>query len=368
MTAGVVVAGVLGTALVAFVLWGAFRPVPEPPKQTAIRPAEQSSPATAPAEPSSPAADATASAEPTAPAEPVTSPAGFTRAPKIAYRLGGTIYVAAEDGTGAKKAVSSPYGPYALSPDGATLAFVDDGVLKLVDVEQATAKTVGAAEAALPVWRPDSSAVLFVRLEPKDAMHVWEARRDGSGLRMLSPGAAVSVSPDGSILVVRPDASLTAKNVRVSVDGGAFKDIRIAEQPTAATAVGKRLLVAVVDRNGAASVVSLGLDGKGAATIAGTPAENERCSYTELWPSPDGESVAVVASGDDGYSRVALLKVASGDMSRVTGRRALYMRGWSATGSAFYAVEGNHFQGESTMLVRVEGQGGSRRPVTSGVE
>lgn len=375
MIAAIVVAGALGTALVAFVLAEAFRPEPPPAKQAVITPAEETVTPTLPVDPVVPGAEETAQPTPApAPTRPKGSAKGFVRAPKIAFRVGDTVYVAAEDGSGAAKVASSAFGPYALSPDGKTLAVVDGTQLRLIDVASGSESFAGPAEAAPPVWRPDSSAVLFVRAEPREAMHVWEVKRDGSGASMLVEGVAASVSPDGKTVVARRDVGPVADGgsgkgvVYVSRDGAGFRPVTVDGQPTAVAVLGDRALVGLYDSQGVSSVISMGLDGRGVKGVLGAASKEPRSAWSELWVSPDGARVAAVATGDDGHSRVSVVDMVDGSEKKLSGRRDGYMRGWTASGEGVLLLEGNYFQGESTALMRVSVDGAARVAVVTGAE
>lgn len=363
--AGVVAAGGLATALIVGGLWLAYRPDPLPPTQAGIEPAEETSSTSMTPAPSHPTSDAT----PAAPT-PGTADTGTKRAPRLAFRLGGTLYIADESGTAPKKVVASAGGPYALSPDAATLAVVDGGTLKLVDVTSGKAASAGPAEAATPVWVPDSSAVMYVRLGGT-SMEVWRTKADGSDARKLTDGSSVAVSPDGSVVVVRRDASggsLGAGAVYVSRGGGPFAAVTVKGQPTSAAVTNDRLIVGLVDTAGTASLVASGVDGRGAKRLLGAPGGTTPSVWGELQIAPDGSKVAAVAVGDDGYSRISVVTLDGGSETRLSRRRDGYPRGWDAAGAQLFVLEGNYFQGEPTTLVRLLPDGTKRTPLVTGAE
>ena len=90
------------------------------------------------------------------------------------------------------------------SPDGATIAFVDEYKLYVIPATGGTRRRLGilkAAEFAAPMWSPDSGRVAYVSLESGDRYSLWTIRADGSGGRRLAQNVAEdtpSWSPDGS--------------------------------------------------------------------------------------------------------------------------------------------------------------------------
>ncbi|PKQ29015.1 MAG: hypothetical protein CVT60_07505, partial [Actinobacteria bacterium HGW-Actinobacteria-10] len=97
-----------------------------------------------------PAGGSTPSVEPTGGASgeaPTIARPAIERAPFIAYRLEGALYVAREDGTRARKVASNANGVFALSPDGMTLAHIDDARARLIltDIAKGTSKEAGQA-------------------------------------------------------------------------------------------------------------------------------------------------------------------------------------------------------------------------------
>lgn len=364
---GVIVAGAVGTVLVAGLLWFLYKPESAPESQPDIEPAQETSATTPSVIPSQTAAETTGSVTPTV----APKPGGPTRAAKVAFRLGDAIYVAGEDGAGPKRIVRAPEAPFALSPDASKLAVVEAGTLKMVDVASGAAVNVGPAEAAVPVWSPDSSTVHFVRLAGGSSMEVWRATREGAGARKLADGSAVAVSPDGRVLVVRRDPteqSLESGVVHVSRDGGPFLPVIVNGQPTAAAVTNDKIVVGMVDESGKTSLVTASLDGRGVKRLVGAPAGTVPAVWGELYVAPAGDKVAAVAVGDDGYSRVSAIALPAGTETKLSRRRDGYVRGWSADGAQLFLVEGNYFQGEPTALVRTFTDGTNRQPVVTGAE
>jgi hypothetical protein len=372
---------VAALTLVVVAVWagaGARRGSQEP-VQTRIEPAQPTQPLTMPPVPG---ADATSSAEATAshgateaPEEPLPGP---VRAKRIAFRLGGTLYVADEDGTGAAPVARIDSGPYALSPDGFTIAAVSGGRLRLVDVASGAAIDAGPAfDSGLalgecPAWAPDSSHLIYVRSAAIDGSgDVWRVGRDGRGAKRLASGGMPSVSPTGHVVAVTAAADemdSEAGAVLVS-QGGVFRRVVVkGGRPTALAVGDDRLYVGVLGVDGTSRIVAMGLDGTGAADISGPPPDSPRATWGALRLSPTGRRLAAVATGDDQYSRIGIIDLSTETYHSLHLRRDGYPKCWSSTGRYLYYVEGNTYQGEATTLMRVERDGTGRRALVTGAE
>lgn len=382
-----IVLAVLGTAgaiaVIGVLVWALFFRVPGGTGrgQADIEPSQETTEATLPAPPASlvtATPDATGSDTATGSTSgsgtPGTGKVAFVRAPKMAFRLGGSIYVAAEDGSGPAAIVRSAEGPYALSPDGKTLALVDAGTLRLVDVASRSARDVGAAEYATPVWAPDSARVYFVRMDAsgRGLAEVWRVPAAGVGAEPVRQGLEVAVSPSGRIVVVRPlDAGTisadAASAVFVSEGGSSFREVRLEGQPTAVAALDDRLVIALAGPSGT-KLVSMKTDGTDAKQLIGAPPASDTAIWGRISPSPDGKSLAVTATGDDGWSRIRVIGSAGGGGSDLTPRRDGTVLGWTASGDAVLFFEGNPYQGERMSLVRVAPDGTKRRTLVSGAQ
>lgn len=344
------------------------RDAPPVDRQVTIDPAEETSTETT----------MPPSVEPTTPAETPTETPGSTstasaRAPKIAYRVGGTIYVAGEDGGSPAPVVKAAEGPYALSPDGRNLAVVTGGRLLVVPVGGGKQVSLAGAEAARPVWTPDSRSVLWVRSKPGShgVLLVMRVNADGKGATELRQGASVRVSPDGSVMVVQPlPGAMMGETTKVyaSVRGGAFKGLTVKGFSTAVAATADRVIVAIARPEGGPALISMNLSGRDSRQLFGAPADGAMATWTDLSVSPDGRLLAAAATGDDGYSRVSVIPVGGGSARPLLPRKDAYIRDWSADGARIFLIEGNQFQGQSTSLVSVAPDGTGRRVVITGVE
>jgi hypothetical protein len=347
-------------------------------RQSSIDPAQESTTGAIPSDSTSRSAELTSGASGSGLAS--TTPgagspsAKFVRATKIAYLLDGVVYVAEEDGTDPVKVGRSNGGPYALSPDGRTVALVSDMRLVLIDVTTAVRTDVCTAIEEAQVWSPDSSRVMFVRRDAKGSAQtsVWSVERRGTGLRKLHRGRDVAVSPDGRTVVLLDFATVqaaqgVAAQLFVSRDGSAFSPLSMAAGFVSAVAVGnERIYFGVLGPQGEASIESAAFDGSAVQPVFGAPSAAARATWGALQLSPGGAHLAAVATGDDGYSRLNILRLGGASVVKPDSRRDAYARSWSADGKYLYYVEGNAFQGQPTTLYRVERDGTGRKALVVG--
>lgn len=388
---GVALAGALGTALIAAGIWMALRPEPTAPQQTEIEPAEQTEPQTPTAAPVTPDATATTDAQGGASApgtptgdgtgikpggiSPSTNPEAPKRAAKVAYRLDSSIYIANEDGSDAQALIESAGGPYALSPDAETLAYVSGGRISLIDAAGGDAKEVApAAGSFVPCWLADSSRVVYRRRATgtPEGSKLFSAARAGGKPDLLAPGREVAISADGAVVVVLATDELMTDGsayVQVARDGAEFKPVRVqGGMPTAVATNGERIFVAVMDGEGGSAIISMKPDGRDAKQVVGPVPGSTRVLWGSVRPSPEGDLLALAAQGDDGYSRTFVVSSSGGTPIALATRRDSYLHGWSAAGDRLFLIEGNTFQGETTSLVSVARNGTGRRILVPGAE
>lgn len=314
-----------------------------------------------------PSRSGTSSAAPPEPVEGV-APAG------LAFRLGKTLYVARADGSSPVPVGRYPEGPYALSPDGRTLAVVAEGTLLLIEVsggrvaEVGPAAGTGALMGECPTWEPDSSHLLYSRRTPSGS-EVRRVRRDGAGDARLTEGGSPSVSPDGRVVAVVRSTRADGDGYAVAVDRGRFRAVGVGEGVVTAVAAGDDAVwFGVLDGEGASSIHRARLDGTRERRLSGSPPGLPRAAWGTLRPSPDESRLAAVATGDDQVSRIHVIDTASGAVVPVSARRDAYFKGWSSDGRHLYAIEGNAYQGEPTALVRIGLDGSTRRTLVTGAQ
>jgi hypothetical protein len=304
------------------------------------------------------------------------------RAPYVAYRFGGAVWVSREDGSEPIEVAASEQGTFALSPDGSAVALVDQDELSLINVAGRSVTVIGDAEPHALAWEADSSAVLYLRaMEGGDGVtEVWRvSRRVGAAPVRVVQAGAPSVALDGTIAALPvPEAVTepTAGNLWVLPSGRSPRQVSTQGQPAACAVQGGTIAYAVtgmryIDTTGVEKQVDpeiwvMRVDGSAPRRIVGKPQTERPFGYASLMLSPDGQRLLYAEVGDDGYSRASIVPVAGGTPVLLTVRRDTYPLGWSADGTSVFFIEGNAFQGEPTALMSVRADGMGRRTVVAG--
>ncbi len=308
--------------------------------------------------------------------------AAVKRAPFIAYRLDGSIWVSGEDGSQARAITESSDGGYALSPDGTVLAVVEGGELALIGVSDGSRTVVGPAEPRNITWHPDSSAVLFLRAVDgsEGVTDVLRVGRTGGGATKVMQADGPVVALDGTV-VARPNGVDGPASEPVTGDlwvarPGVEPRLIAAKGPVAdCTVLSGRIVYAVsgmacIDAAGETlcepDIRTMALDGHGDTRLVGPPSSTRPFGYDELMISPDGKRLLYAETGDDGYSRTWMVALGGGAPTALTVRRDTYPVGWSADGTSVFFIEGNAFQGEVTSLMKASFDGTGRRVLVEG--
>jgi hypothetical protein len=316
-----------------------------------------------------PSGAASTSTEPTQASSPAAR-----RAPFVSYRKDGAVWVVRETGAQPKRLFNSAQGPYALSPDGLTLAVVDAAsqTLSLVDVETGRQATVGTAVPERPCWSPDSSVVLYTaQVEGGHDTEVVRVSRDGSSRTTLGPGSSARFAPDGSVVAVSTSSSATGTPIVVFSQGG-FHELGRGVSVNAVSPLVARIVFA--DQGGLPiqgssrppSLRTISYSGAGEKTLVAKPKAGTGVFFGDVVAAPDGSWVAYTETGDDGYSRLYSIRPTGGAPIALWVRRDDYIVGWSADVSEIFFIEGNAVQGESTRLMAVHPDGTARRIVVDG--
>lgn len=290
----------------------------------------------------------------------------FARAALIAYRKDGVLWVAAEDGSAAQRVASSAAGAFALSPDGAVLAWVDPQahVLHLTTVAVAGDKVVGPAEDVRPFWAPDSTRVAYTGVESAH-LQVHAVGADGSGDRMLGDGNSPAISADGRIAFIASGAPGAMGPIMVT--DARQNAAQLSVSANAVTFGGDGLVWASSGSDvGSERIMTSGVDGSDQRELIGSTSLNRPAAYAMLCMSPDGDSLLYGASGDDGFSRAFVTSIAKPAPVALTVRRDTYPQAWSANGGHVFLFEGNVFQGETSALLRTDTSGFGRVVVVQG--
>ena len=303
-----------------------------------------------------------------------TPPGQIVRSALIAYRLGGKVYVANEDGTGDMAVADSASGAFSLSPDGRTLAIMEGATTEtdhavLIDVfTQVRAPLTSAVE--LPAWSPDSSWVAYTAWD-SSAKHytIHRVNRDGSQDSVVITSAAdAQISPDGkriahTVLPLAQSSTQTisvwdvdARTTRMAPDSRGVASFAFAPSgalyfTTTGTARALRSVAPALSQSYLVASLASG-------TEAQTPGR--------LFPSPDGSKILFSMTGDDGYSRVAVADTANKKITMISARLDQTPMGWLLDGSAIIYVEGNAYQTQATSLLRMHADGTHRTLIKSG--
>jgi len=272
----------------------------------------------------------------------------------IAYRRDGALCVAGEDGSGERQVIPSAGGVFSFSPDGSTIAMVDeDGVLWLHAVAGGQPVRIGAAEPEPPSWAPDSSWLVYTAPGPR----VTRVARTGTSAQALMPGRMPAIAADGtSVVAVSPATQEPA----VLVWRGADVARHAVSVPVTAVASDGRCVflgTAPADSSGA-TLRSITMEGEDERVLVRGPRD---ASLVSLSVSPDATWLAYARHGDDGRSELHVLSLDDLESAQVSGRRDSYPLQWGATPGSLYLIEGNRLQGETSSLVSVTLPGGTRR-------
>lgn len=319
----------------------------------------------------------TPSVEPTGPApgaEP-TAAAGFTRAPFIAYRKAGAVWVSGEHGASPVRAVASSEGVFALSPDGRRLAVVDtvSARLVLVDIASGRASDAGDAMAIVPEWSADSATLVYTRQAAGGAEAAWRVAADGTGAARVIANAWRGRFVPGSGTVAALASPRREGDTRVALlSDGRSVSAGSPVTPEELVPLAGSLCFIDLGRSGAGgaltgpSIQEIRYDGTGLRTIVGTLGTQLGAAFAGLHCSPDGAWLAYAEVGDDGYSRMFAVPRAGGTPVALSPRHDDTPIGWSADGSEILFVEGNTAQGETTSVMAVHPDGSDRRIVAVG--
>lgn len=279
------------------------------------------------------------------------------RSNRIAYRRDGWLCMAAPDGTAEQRVAASTSGVFSLSPDGGTIASVDaDGQLRLYEVADGRAVTVGPAERDRPAWAPDSAWLVFTA----PGQRVTRVDRDGAGSRTLFSGRLPVVASDSRTVIAA--ASTVLEPAVVLWRAGETERLAVESQITGLACSGSRIYTgSAPGAGGVSTLCSMSFDGSGRRTEVRSQSSARSVSVGGPAVSPDGVWVAYVEQGDDGYSRVYVLPTAGGATMQVSGRRDTYLLQWMSTSDALVLAEGNPTQGEPLAIVSATVPGRARR-------
>ena len=338
--------------------------------------------ATANSTTTSPTGSTTTSASAQSTYTTTTPPGQIVRAARIAYRLRGQIWVAGEDGSGARAVAKSASDAFSLSPDGKTLVLLQGTLAQgqsalLIDVAsgvQAAVKRVPVAD--LPTWAPDSSWLAYTSGSSTTGYSVHRVNSDGSGDSLLISGAAApSIAPDGKHVAFEkylPPSILNTGPVQVyDVVAGTKRQVLKSEGATYFTYASGGVLFFVAGGSspwlGMASKQLSASSALDSSVIANVPLE-PNAAPGPLIPSPDGSRVLFSMMGDTGYSRMRIADVAVKTIISVASPYKLDQTptSWLLDGSGFFYVYENAQQQQHVSLYRMNADGTHPTPVIDG--
>jgi len=367
---------VLALVVIGMLAWAILRPHPRPATRRPFTPAQETSTGaaatasgsvnvTTPAPAQNPAAaPGTSTPVSAAPAAP-----GIVRVARIAFRMGSAIHVADENGGSSKSVATAADGRFALSPDGLTLAVARSGNVALYTVETGRLIFSASGEAVTPVWLPDSSAAMFMRVGEDGSAQVYRVSSSGGPEILIGTSSGMAVSPDGATVVLVPALGSTATpQVYVSRSGGPFAPVPVQGGEPLAVALGNnRMFVSTASASVGSAIWSLALDGSDPRQLVKPTSTTEKgATFGRMSLSPDGANLLYAAEGDDGYSRMFVIPTKGGVPVSLSSGRDDYPLKWSVSGRDILFIEGNAFQGESTSLFHVSPTGTRRLMVVSG--
>jgi hypothetical protein len=284
----------------------------------------------------------------------------------VAYRRAEKLCVSRPDGSGEVVLAPSADGVFALSPDARTLAYVDASKRHLMLVNVASGKQVDAGPAALerPVWPQGSGWCVFTGDGTQSGIR--RVATDGTDGKMLFAGTSPAVSIDGATIV----------GIRSNSDGSSaivvFRNNKTATLPIVGYAVdvavgSDRIYYAVAEDDLApAEIRAMTLTGGDVGIVKSGPQAGTRVSFQDLCLSTDGARLVYAEVGDDGYSRLFAVNAADGGApASLSVRRDDYPLCWGCDGRLYF-IEGNAWQGETTKLMAVRGDGTGRTVVLEG--
>jgi hypothetical protein len=296
-----------------------------------------------------------------------TLPAIPARAPFVAYRREGALWVVGEKGGTPIRVVASSAGVYALSPDASKIALVEATAERLVIVNVGTGvrKDAGPAAAVRPDWSPDSQWLVYTRPGARGE-EVVRVAAGGYGATVLMRGTRGRFVRTADLVISAPPAGGPSLVAAVLSDG---RTVRLGQKVTSVEVCPGPRGVYFVDTGGGSAPPSIryvNYDGTGPLTIVSSPVGGANAGFSGLQVSPDGKWLVFAETGDDGYSRMFSRQSSGLKVIGLKAHRDSYFLQWGSDGLELFRIEGNALQGEATVLTALHPDGTAWRSVVEG--
>ena len=245
----------------------------------------------------------------------------------------------------------------AVSPDGQTVAYADQGAVWLVSIEGGPPRRL--LEAGSPVWLDEKTLVVSMerddtsRLAVVDVDDPWPRRlvREHGDLDPLGEEWGAEVSPDGSSVAYtfQPRADLNRSDIRVvslaSGETRALSGAASIHDRGARWSPDGSLLAYASESSGWYELHVVGADGSGARRLTHDDAD----FFEQRW-HPDGDRL-VATRGRHGRYDLVLVDVASGDVTELAPGGAWAEPHWTAEGSILATFESQSTPPELRIVV-----------------
>lgn len=300
---------------------------------------------------------------------------------RVAFNLGERIYVSDLGGSNI-----TPAGPaaevYSLSPDGTKLAVTvavgtqlpagvsRDGRVAIIDVAtqaliEVGSEVIGGAAA----WSPDSQWVAYTAAIG-DRLTVKRVSVDGSADAVLaSPGVNARISRDGRFIAYKQSGQ-SDSDAPLWIMTLATSKTRVVPDSRGVLSWGWGGDGEVFYTRRGATMEDWSFwrhkaGGSSSRRVGTVSLEAPAYSLHDVTVSPDGAKVFAAAGGDDRYSRLWVIDLASGKFFAIQTRRDAYPCCWADSARILY-FEGNTYQGEPSVLASILTDGTGRVPIVTG--
>ena len=245
----------------------------------------------------------------------------------------------------------------AVSPDGRTVAYADQGAVWLVSIESGPPRRL--LEAGSPVWLDEKTLVVSMerddtsRLAIVDVDDPWPRRlvREHGDLDPLGEEWGAEVSPDGSSVAYtfQPRADLNRSDIRVvSLESGETRALSGAasiHDRGARWSPDGSLLAYASESSGWYELHVVGADGSDARRLT----HDEADFFEQRW-HPDGDRL-VATRGRHGRYDLVLVDAASGDVTELAPGGAWAEPHWTVDGSILATFESQSTPPELRIVV-----------------